>query len=144
MCLDAEDRLEAYLDAHPDARAQWQRYCKLKDDPRVLPRVGHLLRRTSMDELPQLWNVIRGDMSLIGPRPFPPYHVNCFSPEFRRYRQTITPGLTGLWQVVARSNGDLTVQEVLDTFYIQNWSPWLDAYIILRTIWAVLFTRGAC
>ena len=143
MYPDADERLASHLESNPESFEQWRRYCKLKDDPRVLPGVGRLLRRTSLDELPQLWNVLSGEMSLVGPRPFPHYHLESFSPQFRTIRRSVLPGLTGLWQVSGRSESDFSVQEVMDTYYIRNWSTWLDIYLLARTIGAVLIGRGA-
>ncbi|MGB3416985.1 MAG: sugar transferase [Mesorhizobium sp.] len=143
MYRDAEQRLEALLATDTAARAEWSTHFKLKHDPRILPVVGHLLRSTSLDELPQLVNVIAGDMGIVGPRPFPEYHLNAMNAEFRHRRRSVTPGLTGLWQISERSDADLELQRQLDEFYIDNRSPWFDGHIVLRTIPAIFRRSGA-
>lgn len=143
MYPDAEQMLERHLAENPADRAEWEQFCKLKNDPRVIPGIGQLLRKTSLDEIPQLWNILKGEMSLVGPRPFPAYHNSRFDPEFRSLRTQVRPGLTGMWQVSARSDGDLDVQESLDSYYIRNWSLWLDLYLLIRTARVVLTGQGA-
>ncbi len=143
MHPDAERLLLEYLQGNPEDEVNWRRFYKLKKDPRIIRGIGWFLRRYSLDELPQLWNVLRGDMSLVGPRPLPFYHLDSFSPSFRNMRSSVMPGLTGLWQVSDRSDGDVAVQEREDTYYIRNWSLWLDVFILVRTVQSVLFPRGA-
>jgi Undecaprenyl-phosphate galactose phosphotransferase WbaP len=143
MFPHAEKLLQDYLEQNPSAQQEWNQFFKLKNDPRILPVVGTLLRKTSLDELPQLWNVLRGEMSLVGPRPFPHYHLEQFDESFREIRRSVMPGMTGLWQVNARSDGNLTVQETLDSYYIRNWSFWLDLSLLARTISVVVSGKGA-
>ena len=143
MHHDAERRLADLLRSDSKIRSEWEHNLKLVHDPRVIPVVGTFLRRFSIDELPQLISVVMGKLSLVGPRPLPEYHLSKFQPGFRELRRAVRSGLTGMWQVMIRSDGSLAMQEMYDTYYIRNWSLWLDFYILVRTIFAVLGGRGA-
>ncbi len=141
MVLDAEERLAAHLAANPDARAEWEATQKLKDDPRITG-VGAFLRRTSLDELPQIINVLRGEMSLVGPRPIVEDEIARYGEYFTLYGR-VRPGITGLWQVCGRNNLPYPDRVSLDRHYICNWSLWMDLSIIIRTIPEVLRCSGA-
>ncbi|OWV72623.1 exopolysaccharide biosynthesis UDP-galactose-lipid carrier transferase [Rhizobium sp. R339] len=143
MYQNAEQRLEALFRDNPAMRAEWLSHFKLKEDPRVLPVIGHMLRSSSIDELPQLVNIIAGEMAIVGPRPFPEYHLLAMNSEFRAKRRSVTPGLTGLWQISERSNADIELQQQLDEFYIDNRSLWFDCQILFSTIPALFKRRGA-
>lgn len=141
MYTDAEAKLQEILDGDPGLKAEYDRYHKLEDDPRVT-RVGKWLRRLSLDELPQLWNVLRGDMSLVGPRAYMPSEL----PRMNGLSRTVLqcpPGLTGLWQVSGRNNLDFSTRVDLDVHYMQHWTLWLDIYILIRTIPVVVTGDGA-
>jgi len=142
MRLDAGDLLEAFLATDPELRRTWERDQKLWNDPRCT-RLGTFLRRSSLDELPQLWNVLRGEMSLVGPRPILPAQRAQYGVLFERYA-SLRPGLTGLWQVMGRNNISFAGRVFLDQVYISRRSLVLDAYILLRTVWVVLSGQGAC
>lgn len=141
MCIDSGEVLERYLTAHPAARAEWRATHKLKHDPRVTS-VGRLLRRTSLDELPQLWNVLNGTMSLVGPRPIVAAEVEKYGEHFGDYC-AVKPGITGLWQVSGRSELTYPQRVELDRQYARNWSLRSDAKILMRTWSSVVNRDGA-
>jgi lipopolysaccharide/colanic/teichoic acid biosynthesis glycosyltransferase len=141
MRPDADKYLALYLEQHPDRAVEWERDHKLKNDPRVT-RLGRLLRKTSLDEIPQLWNVIRGDMSLVGPRPIVSDEVSKYGAGYSLYTQVL-PGVTGLWQVSGRNDASYIERVALDSYYIRNWSVWFDLYVLGRTVRAVLAGSGA-
>lgn len=141
MRKDGEEVLRRYLEENPEARAEWERERKLKEDPRVL-RVGRWLRRFSLDELPQAANVLKGEMSLVGPRPVTEEELKRYGEALELYLK-VKPGLTGLWQVSGRNGLPYEKRVALDRYYVQNWSVWLDLYLLARTAWAVFRKEGA-
>lgn len=141
MIPDADRALQDYLERHPELWAEWEATQKLKNDPRVT-RVGRWLRKLSLDELPQLWNIIKGEMSLVGPRPVVQEELAKYGEKGVLYLK-VKPGMTGLWQVSGRSETSYEERVELDAYYVRNWSIWLDLYILARTVWVVIFGRGA-
>ena len=141
MQVDAEERLRELLANDPAARAEWEREFKLRNDPRITP-IGHFLRRTSLDELPQLFNVIRGEMSLVGPRPVIRAELSRYGDDVD-YFLMVRPGMTGLWQVSGRNDTGYDTRVYLDTWYVKNWSLWYDIAILFKTIRVVLNREGA-
>ena len=141
MQVDAEERLRELLANDPAARAEWEREFKLRNDPRITP-IGHFLRRTSLDELPQLFNVIRGEMSLVGPRPVIRAELVRYGDDVD-YFLMVRPGMTGLWQVSGRNDTNYETRVYLDTWYVKNWSLWYDIAILFKTIRVVLNREGA-
>ncbi len=143
MVTNADEILKEYLASNPAAQEEWNRDLKLKYDPRIIPGIGRFLRRTSLDELPQLLNVFKGDMSLVGPRPiYTAQEVEKFKELYPMYLR-VRPGLTGLWQVSGRNNTSYEDRVRLDTYYVRNWSLWLDYFILLRTVRTLFLREGA-
>ena len=141
MAVDAEARLESHLASSAAARREWDRYHKLEFDPRITP-LGRFLRSSSLDELPQLFNVLRGEMSLVGPRPIVRAEVRRYNRYFPVYCST-RPGLTGLWQVLGRNRVSYRRRVAADVLYVRRKSLWLNIRILVATIPAVLLRRGA-
>ncbi|MDX3895318.1 undecaprenyl-phosphate galactose phosphotransferase WbaP [Pusillimonas sp.] len=141
MILNSHEALQNLLDTDADARAEWEKDFKLKDDPRIT-RIGRFIRSTSLDELPQLWNVLKGEMSLVGPRPV-------IEEELVRYAENLDyyllakPGMTGLWQVSGRNDVDYDTRVYFDVWYVKNWSLWNDIAILFKTVKAVRHRNGA-
>ncbi len=142
MYKDADKRLNEILKNDPEKAREWEENRKLSDDPRITP-LGKFLRRTSLDELPQLFNVLKGDMSLVGPRPVTKEEIDRFYGEDAQYYLMVRPGITGLWQVSGRSDTDYRFRIETDVWYVLNWSPWLDFMILAKTVWVVLSAKGA-
>ena len=141
MCIDAKEKLEQLLKNDPEARTEWEKDFKLKNDPRIT-KSGAFLRKTSLDELPQIFNVLKGEMSLVGPRPI-------IRDEMARYGEYINdylmvkPGITGMWQVSGRSDTGYKERVQLDSWYVRNWSVWLDLMLLWRTMKIVIKCKGA-
>ncbi|CAB3758903.1 hypothetical protein LMG29542_03462 [Paraburkholderia humisilvae] len=141
MVVNADQVLKHLLETDPQARAEWEREFKLKHDVRVTA-IGRFLRRTSLDELPQLWNVVRGDMSLVGPRPVIDQELERYGADVDYYLMT-KPGITGLWQVSGRSDTDYETRVSLDVAYVKNWSLARDITILFKTFKVVVYGSGA-
>lgn len=141
MVVDGEEILRRHLSGDPIRAREWTLTHKLRNDPRVT-RVGRLLRTTSLDELPQLWNVLRGDMSMVGPRPVVDDELNRYGDAASLYLR-VRPGLTGLWQVSGRNDTTYKQRIEIDKHYIRRWSPALDALVLLKTVRVVIVGKGA-
>lgn len=141
MVTNSQEVLEKYLKNHPDAREEWARDFKLKDDPRVT-KIGSFLRKTSLDELPQFFNVIKGEMSLVGPRPIVQAEVVRYGEYINDY-YLVRPGITGMWQVRGRNDIGYSERVKLDSWYVRNWSMWIDIVLLLKTVKVVIGRKGA-
>jgi Undecaprenyl-phosphate galactose phosphotransferase WbaP len=141
MVQNSNEILDALLKSDPGMREEWAENHKLKNDPRIT-KIGKFLRRTSFDEFPQLINVLKGEMSLVGPRPIVNDEVEKYGEDFNRIF-SVKPGLTGLWQVSGRSDTDYGERISFDTYYLQSWSVWLDIWILYKTFGVVLRGKGA-
>jgi Undecaprenyl-phosphate galactose phosphotransferase WbaP len=141
MCIDADKKLDEILANNPEMRAEWEKERKFTNDPRVT-KFGKFLRKTSLDELPQLINILIGQMSFVGPRPVTEPELEKYGP-YRDYVLSVLPGLSGMWQTSGRSDTEYEERISLDSYYIQNWSVWLDLWILIKTVYVVLKGRGA-
>lgn len=141
MVSNSKEVLQKLLADNPERRSEWEANQKLRDDPRIT-RMGNFLRRTSLDELPKIWNVLKGEMSLIGPRPIVEDEVEKYAHHYALFA-SVKPGMSGLWQVSGRSETDYEERIALDILYIQSWSLWLDLYILFKTVGVVIEGKGA-
>ena len=141
MCVNSQEMLEEILKTDPVRRAEWEKDRKFIDDPRVT-KFGKILRKTSLDELPQLFNILSGSMSLVGPRPVTEPELKKYG-KYKDYVLSVSPGLSGMWQISGRSDTGYEERISFDTYYIQNWSIWLDIWILIKTVWVVLRGKGA-
>jgi len=141
MAVDAEEKLKKLLDTDPVLSKEWNETHKLQNDPRITG-IGKILRRTSIDEFPQLINILKGEMSLVGPRPIVEAEIEKYGEDYKRVF-SIKPGLTGMWQVSGRSNANYLDRVAYDVYYLQSWSVWLDLWIIFKTFGVVILGKGA-
>ncbi len=142
MYQDAQERLGKLLETDPAIREEWEKNFKLKDDPRVT-KIGAIMRKTSLDELPQIFNVLKGEMNFVGPRPVIQQEIDQYYKEDAEYYFMVKPGITGLWQVSGRSDTDYDFRVATDKWYVSNWSLWLDIVILFKTVKTVLKREGA-
>ncbi len=142
MYQDAQERLEKLLETDSAIREEWEMNFKLKDDPRVT-KIGAIMRKTSLDELPQIFNVLKGEMNFVGPRPVIQQEIDQYYKEDDEYYFMVKPGITGLWQVSGRSDTDYDFRVATDKWYVSNWSLWLDIVILFKTVKTVLKREGA-
>ncbi len=141
MYFEADKKLEEILKNNEELRKEFIKYRKLKNDPRITP-IGRILRKFSIDEIPQLFNVLKGDMSIVGPRPYQIDEIEHMG-EYREIVLSVRPGLTGLWQISGRNDLSFSTKLKIETWYVLNWNLWLDLFIIIRTIPAVISGKGA-
>lgn len=141
MCVNSKEVLDHLLATDPKAKAEWDKEFKLKDDPRIT-KSGAFLRKTSLDELPQLWNVLKGEMSLVGPRPIVQAEVPRYGKYIKEY-YSVLPGITGMWQTSGRSDIDYPERVQMDSWYVHNWNVWLDLVLLWRTVSVVVHHKGA-
>ena len=147
MVADSHLKIEDLIKDNPALKSEWERDYKLKEDPRVLPGLGNLLRKTSINEFPQFWNVLCGEMSIVGPRPISKgeelRYIEIAGEEFLRCRHSVRPGITGLWQVSGRNNVSYEERVEFDRRYLADRSSWMDLKIVLLTPWRVIIGKGA-
>lgn len=141
MCIDAKEKLAELLENDPVAKAEWERDFKLKNDPRIT-KSGAFLRRTSLDELPQIFNVLKGEMSLVGPRPVIEEELERYGEYVNDYLM-VKPGITGMWQINGRNDTSYAERVCMDSWYVRNWSIWIDNLILWRTLKSVIRCKGA-
>ena len=141
MVPNAKEKLQEYLKNNPEAKIEWDKYFKLKNDPRIT-KIGKIIRKTSIDELPQFINVLKGEMSWVGPRPIIKDEIHYYGKYIKDY-YAVLPGITGMWQVSGRSDTGYKDRVSLDVWYVRNWSIWIDITLICKTIKTVFCGKGA-